>query len=84
MTNLTYAIADSPRRLRRHVTPGERAMGYAMRHPELEKRKRKQNAINEGHPKFGDWLLQDDKDTKADKIDAVNTARIVSRMIRSN
>ncbi len=34
MINLPFAIASAPRQLRRHVTPCQRAMGYAMRHPE--------------------------------------------------
>ncbi len=75
MTNLTYAIAVAPRRLRRHVTPCQRAMGYAMRHPEPEKLKRKQSAINGGHSAFSDWLMQDGKDTKAHKVGAVLRAR---------
>ena len=75
MTNLTYAIAVAPRRLRRHVTPCQRAMGYAMRHPEPEKLKRKQSAINGGHSAFSDWLMQDGKDTKAHKVGAVLQAR---------
>ena len=33
------AFVDSTE-LRRHVTPGQRAMGYAMRHPKPEKRGR--------------------------------------------
>ena len=75
MINLTYAIASAPRRLRRHVAPGQRAMGYAMRHPESEKLKRKQNAINGGHSAFSGWLMQDGKDTKAHKVSAVLRAR---------
>ena len=75
MINLTFAIASAPRQLRRHVTPCQRAMGYAMRHPEPEKLNRKQNAINGGHPTFADWLMQDGKDTKAHKAGAVLQAR---------
>ena len=75
MTSLIYAIAGAPRRLRRHVTPCQRAMGYAMRHPEPEKPKRKQKPTNGEHPAFGDWLMQDGKDTKAHKVGASLQAR---------
>ena len=75
MINLTFAIASAPRQLRRHVTPCQRAMGDAMRHPEPEKLNRKQNAINGRHPAFADWLMQDGKDTKAHKVGAVLQAR---------
>jgi len=70
MINLINAISGVPRRLRRQVTPGQRATGYAMRHPEPEKLKRKQSAINGGHSAFSDWLMQDGKDTKAHKVGA--------------
>ncbi len=75
MTNLTYAIDGAPRRFRQYVTPCQRAMGYTMRHPEPEKLKRKQNAINGKHSAFSDWLMQDGKDTKAHKVGAVLRAR---------
>ena len=75
MTSLIYAIAGAPRRLRRHVTPCQRAMGYAMRYPEPRTLSRKQNAINGGHPAFADWLMRDGKDTKAHKVGAVLRAR---------
>ena len=75
MINLINAISGVPRRLRRHVTPGQRAMGYAMQLPKPEKLKRKQRAINGGHCAFSDWLMQDGKDTKAHKVGAVIQAR---------
>ena len=75
MTDLAYPIAGAPRRLRRHVTPGQRVMGYAMRNPEPEKLKRKPNAMNGGHSAFSDWLKRGGKDTKAHKASAVLRAR---------
>ncbi len=48
MINLTFAIASAPRQLRHHVTPCQRAMGYAMRHPEDRGHGRPTQAVNVG------------------------------------